>query len=97
MMTEPSASAEHGRWDGVERRRAKRKAVSETVLLSLPGTTAAQLCGIRDLAVYGVGLDLRKFRLLPTEFGLSFDGFRTEFMCRLVWRDRDRGGVEFVP
>jgi hypothetical protein len=40
---------------------------------------------------------LRKFKLLPTEFGLSFDGFRTEFICRLVWRDRDRGGVEFVP
>lgn len=96
-MTETSVSREPSQWDGVERRRAKRKVVSETVLLSLPGLTRAQPCGVRDLAVYGAGLDLRKLRLLPTEFALSFDGFRTEFVCRLIWRDRDRGGVEFRP
>jgi hypothetical protein len=96
-MTETSMSRELREWDGVERRRAKRKVVSEAVLLSLPGMRRAQLCVVRDLAVYGAGLDLQKFRLLPTEFALSFDGFRTEFACRLIWRDRDRGGVEFGP
>jgi len=90
-------SPEVREWDGVERRRAKRKLVNEAVLLSLPGPRGAQLCILRDLAVYGAGLDLKNFRLLPTEFALSFDGFRTEFACRLIWRDRDRGGVEFAP
>ncbi len=84
-------------WRGVERRRARRKLVSETVLLSLPGQIILHSCTIHNLTVFGVGLNVEGFTLLPTEFRLSFDGFRTSFACRLVWRDRDRGGVEFRP
>jgi hypothetical protein len=82
-------------WDGAERRRAKRKLVSETVQLSLPGQITLQPCGLRDLSALGAGLLLEGLNLLPTEFKLSFDGFRTALDCRLVWRDRDRGGLEF--
>jgi hypothetical protein len=96
-MTQTSAHQELGDWTGIERRRAKRKLVSEEVLLSLPGQITHQPCRLRDLAVYGAGLSLDRFRVVPTEFKLSFDGFRTTFACRLVWRDRVRGGVEFRP
>jgi hypothetical protein len=81
----------------VERRRAGRKLVSETVLLSLPGQITPQPCDLRDLTALGAGLLLERFNLLPIEFNLSFDNFRTALACRLVWRDRDRGGVEFRP
>ncbi len=94
-MIERSIPQEGGEWNGLERRRAKRKLVSETVLLSLPGQITAQPCRIRDLTALGAGLSLVGFKLLPTEFALSFDGFRTTFACHLVWRDRDRGGVAF--
>ncbi len=90
-----SASAESLEWNRVERRRAKRKLVNETLLLSLPGQITFQPCRVRDLTAFGAGLWLNWFALLPTEFELSFDEFRTAFECRLVWRSGDRGGVEF--
>jgi hypothetical protein len=96
-MSPTSAIIEDQGWDGVERRRAGRKLVSETVLLSLPGQTTLQPCNLRDLTALGAGLLLERFNLLPMEFKLSFDSFRTAFDCRLVWRDRDRSGVEFRP
>jgi hypothetical protein len=89
------ASAESHEWNGVERRRARRKLVNETLLLSLPGQITLHPCRVRDLTAFGVGLWLNWFAPLPTEFELSFDGFRTTFDCRLVWRNGDRGGVEF--
>jgi hypothetical protein len=95
LMNPTFAIIEEQDWDGVERRRARRKLVSETVQLSLPGQITIQPCTVRDLTAYGAGLRLEGFALLPTDFALSFDGFRTSFACRLVWRDRDRGGVEF--
>jgi hypothetical protein len=94
-MSPTSAIKVDHEWDGVERRRAQRKIVSEEVLLSLPGQVTLRPCSLRDLSALGAGLCLEGFTLLPTEFGLSFDNFRTSFACRLVWRDRDRGGVEF--
>jgi len=91
----PTSVIIEDQWDGVERRRAKRKFVSEIVQLSLPGQITLQSCGLRDLSTLGAGLLLKGFNLLPMDFKLSFDSFRTTFDCRLVWRDRDRGGVEF--
>jgi len=82
-------------WDGVERRRAKRKLVAETVQLALPGQITLQPCKLRDLSALGAGLRLEGLALLPTYFALSFDSFRTSFTCCLIWRDSDRGGVEF--
>ena len=83
-------------WDGVERRRAERKLVTETVLLSLRGRITLQPCAVRDLTALGIGLNLKEIALLPVAFRLSFDGFKTSFACRLIWRELDRGGVEFL-
>lgn len=94
-MSPTSAIIQDNEWDGIERRRAARKLVWQTVLLSLRGQIAHQPCAIRDLTALGAGLDLEGFTLLPTEFNLSFDSFRTSFACRLIWRNGDRGGVEF--
>jgi hypothetical protein len=33
--------------------------------------------------------------ILPSEFGISFDNFRTMRRCRLIWRDGDSAGAAF--
>lgn len=86
---------EENEWRGVERRRAKRKLVAETVQLALPGQIAVQPCKLRDLSALGAGLHLEGLAHLPNYFALSFDGFRISFTCHLVWRDGDRAGAEF--
>jgi hypothetical protein len=32
---------------------------------------------------------------VPSEFGISFDSFRTMRLCRMVWRQGDFLGVAF--
>ena len=91
----PTSAILDPEWDGVERRGAKRKLVSQEVLLSLPGQVTVQPCRLRDLSPLGAGLLLNGFTVLPIDFELSFDGFQNSFSCRLVWRLHDRGGVEF--
>lgn len=95
-MSATPANAENYNWDGVERRRAKRKLLDETVLLSLPGQAAYRPCRVRDVTVFGAGLWLDELRLVPTEFKLSFDSFRNSFGCQLIWRQADRIGVRFT-
>jgi hypothetical protein len=38
---------------------------------------------------------LNGVNIVPSEFGISFDGFRTMRLCRLIWRDGDFLGVAF--
>jgi hypothetical protein len=46
-------------------------------LLSIPRLRNIYSCGVRDLSDRGIGLRLNDLPLLPTEFNLSLDGFRT--------------------
>jgi len=39
---------------------------------------------------------LEVLNVLPVEFDLSFDNFRTIRGCRMIWRDGDFVGVEFL-
>jgi hypothetical protein len=34
-------------------------------------------------------------RIVPSEFAISFDNFRTTRRCGLIWRDGDFVGVSF--
>jgi hypothetical protein len=38
---------------------------------------------------------LNGLNILSSEFGISFDNFRTMRRCRLIWRDGDFVGVAF--
>ena len=53
-------------------------------------------CGVRDLSDRGAGVRLNDLPLLPTEFDISIDGFRTTLAC-LMWRDGDIAGIAFRP
>lgn len=83
-------------WTGVERRRARRKTVDQTVMLSLSGGAIVTPCAMRNLSVLGTGLLLQVNPITLTDFDLSFDGFQTSFPCRLVWHHDAFAGVEFV-
>lgn len=59
------------------RRSLERQSVWQEVLLSIPGHITSEPCLVRDLSNRGAGIQLNGLTLLPTEFSLSFDGFRT--------------------
>ncbi|WP_409192592.1 PilZ domain-containing protein [Bradyrhizobium sp. RDM4] len=83
-------------WTGAERRRARRKTVDQTVMISLPGGATVTPCAMRNLSVLGAGILLQVTPITLTDFDLSFDDFRTSFACRLVWHRDAFAGVEFV-
>ena len=80
-----------------ERRTVERKGNYREILLSIPRLRNVHCCSVRDLSDRGIGLRLDNLPLLPTEFNLSFDGFRTTLVCRLVWRDGAFAGAELQP
>ncbi|MFC4941502.1 MULTISPECIES: PilZ domain-containing protein [Bradyrhizobium] len=80
----------------VERRRAVRKILEQSVSLSIPGEETSTHCTMKNLTVFGAGVCLPRVTILPTEFELSFDQFRTSFACRLVWQRDDCVGISFV-
>jgi hypothetical protein len=77
-----------------QRRAAERTQVYRDALLCIPRLKRVYSCGVRDLSKKGIGLRLNNLPLLPTEFNLSLDGFRTTLACRLIWRDGGFAGAE---
>ncbi|MGY3412912.1 hypothetical protein ACVWZV_009078 [Bradyrhizobium sp. GM5.1] len=84
-------------WEGkrCSRRSIERQSVWRDVLLSIAGHITSEPCLVRDLSVRGAGIQLNGLTILPTEFSISFNEFRTAHPCRLVWRQGDFIGVEF--
>jgi hypothetical protein len=81
--------------DPDDRREFVRAWVYRTALLSIPGQITAQPCSVRDFSVKGASIRLNGITLLPLEFQISFDGFRSFEPCRLIWRDGDFAGLLF--
>ena len=82
--------------DPADRRALVRQWVYRNALLSVPGQLCAQPCSVRDLTAKGASIRLNGIALLPLEFGISFDGFRTCDPCGLIWRDGDFAGLLFL-
>ena len=53
-------------------------------------------CGVWDLSDSGADVRLKNVPLLPIEFDISLDGFRTT-LAGLMWRDSDIAGIAFRP
>jgi len=52
---------------------------------------------IRDASERGIGIRLHsRLPLIPVEFLISEDGFKTARRCRLVWREGEFAGAEFA-
>jgi hypothetical protein len=56
------------------------------------GVFGCQLCDVNEA---GARIRLRGLTLLPPNFKLTFDNFRTVQKCRLIWRRGDVVGLIF--
>jgi hypothetical protein len=79
----------------VERRSIGRTNIQRGALLFFSEKGGVESCTVRDVTNAGAGIRAPNLKMLPLEFALSFDNFRTVRMCRLVWRHSDFLGVTF--
>jgi hypothetical protein len=80
---------------GPDRRAVGRTTIERGALLFFKGQPGARGCHICDLTDRGARIRTHDLALLPTDFDLTTDNFRTTRRCRLVWRDGDFLGVVF--
>jgi hypothetical protein len=78
---------------GVERRAIGRTRINRGALLFFSGKVGVVSCCVRDVTNEGAGIQLDGLSVVPIDFYLSFDKFRTSRTCHLVWRDSDFVGV----
>ena len=87
MLQEPRRDA--------ERRAVARTKINRDVLMFFMGQDRVHPCCVRNVTNHGAGLRLNGVNIVPSDFGISFDNFRTMRRCRLIWRDGDSVGAAF--
>jgi hypothetical protein len=78
-----------------ERRSVGRTRINRKAMLFYPGRHGVFSRCVRDVTNSGAGIRLEALDVIPVEFDLSFDNFRTVRQCRLIWRDGDFLGLAF--
>jgi hypothetical protein len=78
---------------GIDTRTVGRTTINREVLMFFNGNVHAGC--VRDVTNRGAGLTLNDLKIVPYEFAIWFDNFRTMRRCRLIWRDGDFVGVKF--
>jgi len=78
-----------------ERRSFDREWVAKGALLFFSERTGVHSCCVRDITKSGAGIRTQNLPILPLNFLLSFDNFRTARQCQMIWRDNDFLGVKF--
>jgi hypothetical protein len=78
-----------------DRRSVGRTAISKGVLLFFSAQRGVFSCEVCDVTNIGAKIKLNGLRLLPPNFELSYDNFRTIRKCRLIWRLGDFVGIAF--
>ena len=79
-----------------ERRSIGRTRINRNALFFFVGQTGVFSCCVRDVTNQGAGIRLEGLNVLPVDFDLSFDNFRTIRKSRMIWREGDFVGVEFL-
>jgi hypothetical protein len=78
---------------GIDTRAVGPTTINREVLMFFNGNVHA--CCVRDVTNRGAGLTLNDLKIVPYEFAISFDNFRTMRRRRLIWRNGDFVGVAF--
>lgn len=78
-----------------ERRSIGRTKIARGALLFLHEKIGVHTCTVRDVSNLGAGIRAQDLTVVPLDFALSFDNFRTVRMCRLIWRQGEFFGVAF--
>jgi hypothetical protein len=79
-----------------ERRAIGRTQINRGVLMHFIGFDGVYGCCVRDVTNLGAGIRLNGLSIIPSEFSISFDNFRTMRPCRLIWRVGDFVGAIFA-
>ena len=79
----------------IERRSVGRTAASKGALLFFSTQRGVFACEVHDVTNLGARIKLSGLNVLPPNFELSFDNFRTVRKCRLIWRRGDLIGIAF--
>ena len=87
MLQEPRRDA--------ERRAVARTKINRDVLMFFMGQDRVHPCCVRNVTNHGAGLRLNGVNIVPSDFGISFDNFRTMRRCRLIWPNGDFVGAAF--
>jgi hypothetical protein len=96
LHTMPDKPDNFDRWENaLERRSLGRTKILKGALLFFSEKTGVHSCTVRDVTNVGAGIRAQDLKLVPLQFALSFDNFRTVRMCRLIWRQDDFLGVAF--
>ena len=83
-------------WESAfERRLIGRTRIDRGALLFFTAQSGVRSCVVRDVTNVGAGIRTRDLPLVPLNFDLSFDNFRTIRRCRLIWRESDFIGLAF--
>ena len=83
--------------DEFERRASERKPYNRGALLRIAGLANLFELTVRDISDRGIGLRLHiSLPVLPVDFKISDDGLRTDQKCRLIWRESNFMGAEFI-
>ena len=79
----------------LDRRAIGRTMINRDVSMIVLGQDLIHACRVRDVTNHGAGIQLNGLNIVPSEFGISFDNFRTMRQCRLIWRYGDFVGAAF--
>jgi hypothetical protein len=79
----------------LDRRAVGRTMINRDVSMYFLGQDLVHACRVRDVTNHGAGIQLNGLSIISSEFGVSFDNFRTMRQCRLIWRDGDFVGAAF--
>jgi hypothetical protein len=83
-------------WENVfERRSVGRTKIMKGALIFFSKNAGVQSCTVRDVTNLGAGIRGQNLQIMPLDFELSFDGFRTVRQCRLIWRQHEFFGATF--
>jgi hypothetical protein len=92
----PSSHQEFHLQNRGERRSIPRTIIKRDVLIFFAGQIGVLPCCVHDVTNLGAGINLNNLRIVPLEFELSLDNFRTTRKCHLMWRNDDFAGVKFL-
>jgi len=80
----------------VERRALERIDLNRLALLCVDGIRGCHPCLVVNFHEAGAVLQSSTYHTAAFRFDLSLDGFRTTKHCRVVWRNGNTCGVEFI-
>ena len=80
----------------IERRALERIEINQPAILQVDGIRGCHPCMVVNFHNKGAMVHSPTYHTLAFEFHLSMDGFKTTKHCRVVWRNGNTCGVEFV-